>query len=122
MKGTDFLESKGFSDDALSTGDQWPQNLPRELHPSPSCTGRTIQSKRSTTMSIKHALLLSTVLIYLVLSPTAMQAANPHFSAIYVFGDSYCDVGNLSSATDGEFPARFTSTAASPTDQSGLNI
>ena len=34
----------------------------------------------------------------LALLPAAMQAANPHFSAIYVFGDSYCDAGNLFAA------------------------
>jgi phospholipase/lecithinase/hemolysin len=45
------------------------------------------------------------ILTCLVLSPAAMQAANPHFSAIYVFGDSYCDVGNLFTATGGALPA-----------------
>jgi phospholipase/lecithinase/hemolysin len=56
-------------------------------------------------MSIRQALLLCTILICLVLSPVAMQAANPHFSAIYVFGDSYCDVGNLFAATSHTVPA-----------------
>jgi phospholipase/lecithinase/hemolysin len=56
-------------------------------------------------MSIRQALLLCTILICLVLSPVAMQAANPHFTAIYVFGDSYCDVGNLFTATGGAIPA-----------------
>ena len=55
-------------------------------------------------MSIRQALLLCTVLICLVLSPIAAQAANPHFSAIYVFGDSYCDAGNLFLADGGTIP------------------
>jgi len=33
------------------------------------------------------------------------QAANPHYDALYVFGDSYCDVGNLFLATGGAEPA-----------------
>jgi outer membrane lipase/esterase len=46
-------------------------------------------------MSIRSSLLAYAILTCLVFSPIALQAANPHFSAIYVFGDSYCDVGNL---------------------------
>jgi phospholipase/lecithinase/hemolysin len=56
-------------------------------------------------MSIRQALLVCTVLICLVLLPVAAQATNPTFSAIYVFGDSYCDVGNLFFATGGAIPA-----------------
>src|SRR5579871_5109851 len=37
-------------------------------------------------------------------SPTA-QAATPKYSALYVFGDSYCDVGNLFTVTGGAEPA-----------------
>jgi phospholipase/lecithinase/hemolysin len=48
--------------------------------------------------------LVCAILTCLVLSPAAMHATNPQFTAIYVFGDSYCDVGNLSLATGGEFP------------------
>jgi phospholipase/lecithinase/hemolysin len=55
-------------------------------------------------MSIRQALLVCTVLTCLLLSPVAMQATNPHFSAIYVFGDSYCDVGNLYAATSHTVP------------------
>jgi phospholipase/lecithinase/hemolysin len=55
-------------------------------------------------MSIRQALLVCTVLICLVLLPVAAQATNPTFSAIYVFGDSYCDVGNLFFATGGAIP------------------
>jgi phospholipase/lecithinase/hemolysin len=56
-------------------------------------------------MSIRQALLVCTVVTCLVLSPIAAQATNPTFSAIYVFGDSYCDVGNLFLATGGAIPA-----------------
>jgi outer membrane lipase/esterase len=49
-------------------------------------------------MSIRPTLLVCALLTCLVLSPVAAQAANPHFSAIYVFGDSYCDAGNLFAA------------------------
>jgi phospholipase/lecithinase/hemolysin len=55
-------------------------------------------------MSIRRAISLCTVVLCLVLSPLAAQAANPHFSAIYVFGDSYCDVGNLFTATSHTVP------------------
>jgi phospholipase/lecithinase/hemolysin len=55
-------------------------------------------------MSIRQALFVSTVVICLVLSPIAAQATNPTFSAIYVFGDSYCDVGNLFLADGGTYP------------------
>jgi len=51
-------------------------------------------------MSIRQALLLTC----LVLSPIAAQATNPQFSAIYVFGDSYCDAGNLFLADGGAYP------------------
>ncbi len=50
-------------------------------------------------MSIRSKQLASLILTCLVLSPFAAQAANPHFTAIYVFGDSYCDVGNLFAAS-----------------------
>jgi outer membrane lipase/esterase len=33
------------------------------------------------------------------------QAATPNYDALYVFGDSYCDVGNLFLATSGAEPA-----------------
>lgn len=55
-------------------------------------------------MSIRSTLLVCAILTCLVLSPIAAQATTPQFTAIYVFGDSYCDVGNLSLATGGEFP------------------
>jgi phospholipase/lecithinase/hemolysin len=34
----------------------------------------------------------------------AAQAATPTYSALYVFGDSYCDVGNLYTATGNTYP------------------
>jgi phospholipase/lecithinase/hemolysin len=37
-------------------------------------------------------------------APAALTAATPTFSALYVFGDSYCDVGNISAATGGVLP------------------
>jgi phospholipase/lecithinase/hemolysin len=55
-------------------------------------------------MSLRQALLVCTVVTFLVLSPLAAQATNPTFSAIYVFGDSYCDVGNLYAATSHALP------------------
>jgi len=55
-------------------------------------------------MSIRQVLLLGTILICLVLSPLAAHATYPNFSALYVFGDSYCDVGNLFLADGGTFP------------------
>lgn len=39
------------------------------------------------------------------LAPLAAQAASPTFSNLYIFGDSYCDVGNLFIATAGADPA-----------------
>jgi outer membrane lipase/esterase len=34
----------------------------------------------------------------------ACWSATPHYDNLYVFGDSYCDVGNLFAATGGEVP------------------
>jgi phospholipase/lecithinase/hemolysin len=55
-------------------------------------------------MSKRQIVLVCTIFTCLILSPIAAQATNPHFSAIYVFGDSYCDVGNLFLATSGAEP------------------
>jgi outer membrane lipase/esterase len=38
------------------------------------------------------------------LLPAVMPAASPSYDAIYVFGDSYCDVGNIFLATQGAEP------------------
>ncbi len=55
-------------------------------------------------MFLRQTLLFSAVLLCLVLSPIAAQAANPTFSNIYVFGDSYNDVGNLFIGSGGTVP------------------
>jgi phospholipase/lecithinase/hemolysin len=55
-------------------------------------------------MSLRQAPLLSAVLLCLILSSVAANATNPQFSAIYVFGDSYCDAGNLFLADGGTYP------------------
>ncbi len=39
------------------------------------------------------------------LASLPLLAAGPIFSAIYVFGDSYCDVGNIYTSTRGAIPA-----------------
>jgi phospholipase/lecithinase/hemolysin len=41
---------------------------------------------------------------FLGLASIAAQAATPHYDSLYVFGDSYCDVGNLFLATGGAEP------------------
>lgn len=45
------------------------------------------------------------ILTALAATPTAMQAAAPGYDSLYVFGDSYCDVGNIFAATGGAEPA-----------------
>src|SRR5579862_7480610 len=45
--------------------------------------------------STRSAFLICTIFACLILQPFSAQAATPPFSAVYVFGDSYCDVGNL---------------------------
>lgn len=45
------------------------------------------------------------VALMLFLSVTAYAASHPAFDAIYVFGDRYCDVGNIFIATGGTTPA-----------------
>lgn len=48
-----------------------------------------------------------TVIVGLILgvTPLTAKAANPTFSHLYVFGDSYCDVGNDFLASSGAIPA-----------------
>ena len=55
-------------------------------------------------MSSRITLFVYMILTASVLSPITALAANPHFTAIYVFGDSYCDVGNIYAATGGADP------------------
>jgi phospholipase/lecithinase/hemolysin len=56
-------------------------------------------------MSIQRSLLVFATLISLAFASTAARAATPPYDAIYVFGDSYCDVGNVFLATGGAIPA-----------------
>ena len=46
-------------------------------------------------MITRRSTLVCAIFVCLILLPFSAQAATPHFSAVYVFGDSYCDVGNL---------------------------
>jgi hypothetical protein len=39
------------------------------------------------------------MLACLTVTPFVVHAASPTYDAIYVFGDSYCDVGNIFFAT-----------------------
>lgn len=47
----------------------------------------------------------ATAALMLIVSIPARAASHPAFDAIYVFGDSYCDVGNIFIATGGAIPA-----------------
>jgi outer membrane lipase/esterase len=53
--------------------------------------------------------LLSGFLFLAVLAvvPQALRAATPTYDNLYVFGDSYCDVGNISIATQGAEPGPY---------------
>jgi phospholipase/lecithinase/hemolysin len=48
---------------------------------------------------------LSIIVVLLGLASTAAQAVTASYDALYVFGDSYCDVGNIFAATGGAEPA-----------------
>jgi phospholipase/lecithinase/hemolysin len=54
-------------------------------------------------MSLRNFLAVI-ILILFALQPIAAHASTPAYSAIYVFGDSYCDVGNAFLATKGADP------------------
>ena len=56
----------------------------------------------STTMRKNTWILMTT---FLGLASIAAQAATPKYDNLYVFGDSYCDVGNLFALTSGFEPA-----------------
>jgi outer membrane lipase/esterase len=45
------------------------------------------------------------MILILVLAPATICAEVPKYDNLYVFGDSYCDVGNVFIATKGEQPA-----------------
>ncbi len=55
-------------------------------------------------MPIQHRLRLCTLVVLFALTSLAARAAKPAYDAIYVFGDSYCDVGNIAIATHGALP------------------
>lgn len=46
-------------------------------------------------------------LAVLALAPQALRASTPTYDNLYVFGDSYCDVGNISTATSGAEPGPY---------------
>jgi outer membrane lipase/esterase len=48
---------------------------------------------------------ITMILTCLAFATMVAQAATPTYDALYVFGDSYCDVGNLFIATSGAEPA-----------------
>jgi phospholipase/lecithinase/hemolysin len=56
---------------------------------------------------MRKPLWILTIFISIGLAPFAMQAATPSYDAIYVFGDSYCDVGNVFIATKGAEPGPY---------------
>ena len=49
-------------------------------------------------------LLCTFMLSVVIAAAAAASAATPNFTALYVFGDSYCDVGNVAIATQGARP------------------
>ena len=55
-------------------------------------------------MSIRRLVFAFTFLTLLVLQPLTANATTPTYDAIYVFGDSYYDVGNIFIATKGAEP------------------
>lgn len=54
---------------------------------------------------VRRSLWLLATVASLALIPAAARAATSPYDAIYVFGDSYCDVGNAYAATKGATPA-----------------
>jgi outer membrane lipase/esterase len=62
------------------------------------------QPKGETPMPFPKKLWACTLLACLALCSQAARAALPAYDAIYVFGDSYSDVGNASIATSGAVP------------------
>ena len=54
---------------------------------------------------MRKTLWILTIFTSIGLAPGAMSAATQTYDAIYVFGDSYCDVGNILIATGGAEPA-----------------
>ncbi len=56
-------------------------------------------------MTFNSTLRLGAALLCLLYASLPAAAAGPTFSAIYVFGDSYCDVGNIYTLSHGLVPA-----------------
>jgi len=56
-------------------------------------------------MSLRSLSCVITLVLLLAFQPVAANATTRAYSAIYVFGDSYCDVGNVFIATGGAKPA-----------------
>jgi phospholipase/lecithinase/hemolysin len=54
---------------------------------------------------MRKSLWIPMILTCLSFATMVARAASPAFDALYVFGDSYCDVGNLFAATGGAEPA-----------------
>jgi outer membrane lipase/esterase len=57
-----------------------------------------------TRISVLRILCVLTLLTCLAFGSIAARAATPPYDAIYVFGDSYCDVGNIYAATSHTIP------------------
>jgi phospholipase/lecithinase/hemolysin len=55
-------------------------------------------------MRMRKILWVITVFGFFAMQSGAALAANPGYDAIYVFGDSYCDVGNIWAATSHTIP------------------
>jgi outer membrane lipase/esterase len=49
-------------------------------------------------------LVKSMLFVSLAIAALTAQALTPHYDNLYVFGDSYCDVGNLFAATGNTYP------------------
>lgn len=62
----------------------------------------TFNQKRSKLMH--KGLGILTVVASIGLATMTAQAATPTYDNLYVFGDSYCDVGNIFAATGGKIP------------------
>jgi len=54
---------------------------------------------------MRRTLSTLTMCIFLSAIPWTAKASTPTFTHLYIFGDSYCDVGNVFSATSGAEPA-----------------
>jgi outer membrane lipase/esterase len=55
-------------------------------------------------MVMKKALVILTMVVTIGLASMSARAATPTYDSLYVFGDSYCDVGNIFAATGGAVP------------------